>query len=211
MRPENWQSKADLGWPLLEYVGKNTSELVFKGRVTGRVYRAGNNKFHKLVRVHPDDLNQLLALTCFRRGMENKPQQPKPTPVATIETTTEITTEPVVEIAEPIVEQLTVELTEAEPIIELTAAELIVEPTDPPIVTEPPSEPSGKPSAPNAPSPGNGELDIGTLSIRALRELDLTGRDLESLMQDEQSGKHRRTILAYLRLEQRKQTAVSPG
>jgi len=196
MRPENWQSKADLGWPLLEYVGKNTSELVFKGRATGRVYRAGNNKFHKVVRVHPDDLNQLLALTCFRLGVENKPQQPKPpTPVIT----------PVVATVEPVAE-LTVELIETEPVVEITA-----EPTAPLVVTEPPSESGKEPSISSEPDPGNGELDIGTLSIRALREFDLTGRDLESLMRDEQSGRHRRTILAHLRLEQRKQAAVSPG
>ena len=84
--PANWQLKADLGWPVLEYVGKNSSELTFRGRATRRVYRAGNNRFHKRIHVHPDDLGQLLALVCFRL-VETPPQQQitvpttKPAPV----------------------------------------------------------------------------------------------------------------------------------
>jgi len=110
-----------------------------------------------------------------------------------------VVAEPVVETAEPIAE-LTVELVETP---------TTIEPAIEPVVME--NEPGEKPSTPDDPGPGNGEPDIGALSIRALRELDLTGRDLESLMRDEQAGKHRRTILAHLRLEQRKQAAVSPA
>jgi len=114
-----------------------------------------------------------------------------------------VVAEPVVETAEPIAE-LTVELVETP-----TTIEPAIEPVAEPAVIE--NEPGEKPSTPDDPGPGNGEPDIGALSIRALRELDLAGRDLESLMRDEQAGKHRRTILAHLRLEQRKQAAVSPA
>ena len=156
-KPVNWQSKVDLGWPSLEYIGKNSSELTFRGRATRRVYRAGDNRFHKFIHVHPDDLGQLLALTCFRL-VETPPEQQlvvpgtKPTP----------TIEPV-SVAEPVIE------------------------TD----------------------EGNGRLDVGALSVRALRDTDLADQDLEALIQDEREGKGRRTVVAFLRLEQRNRAAAS--
>ena len=151
-KPVNWQSKVDLGWPLLEYVGKNTSELTFRGRATRRVYRAGDNKFHKRIHVHPDDLAQLLALTCFR-------------------------------LVETLPEQLTVPATKPAPIV----------------------EPGPEPKS----DKDNGKLDIGALSVRALRDANLTGQDIEALIQDERDGKGRRTVVALLRLEQRNQAAAS--
>ena len=151
-KPVNWQSKADLGWPALEYIGKNTSELTFRGRATRRVYRAGNNKFHKRIHVHPDDLGQVLALACFRL-VETAPEQqltaPNPKPVARVE---------------PV-----------------------------PAITD----------------GGNGRLDVGALSVRALRAADLVDQDLEALIQDEREGKGRRTVVAFLRLEQRNRAAAN--
>jgi hypothetical protein len=176
----NWQSKADLGWPLLEYVGKNQSELIFKGRATKRVYRAGDNRFHKLIRVHPDDLSQLQGLTCFRLKVESEPQQikaPKPQ------------SPPVVKPMEPVKVM--------EPPIEPTKPIESMEPIEPPVEIE------------LEPNKGNGELDIGSLSVRVLRAMDLAGQDLGVLMQDEREGRNRRTIMAHLRLEQRKRVAVS--
>lgn len=152
-KPVNWQSKADLGWPALEYVGRNTSDLTFRGRATRRIYRAGNNQFHKRIHVHPDDLGQLRALKCFRL-VETTPERqltaPNPRPIPTVEPHH-------------------------------------LAPTD----------------------EGNGRLDVGALSVRALRAADLVGQDLEALIQDEREGKGRRTVVAFLRLEQRNRAAAN--
>jgi len=178
VKPVNWQTKADLGWPLLEYIGKNSSELVFKGRTTGRVYKAGNNKYHKLIRVHPDDTKQLLALTCFR-----------------LKETETLTVAPA---------------TSPAPVATAVPAPAVPAPAPVTPAVAPPTESPAKPPAPSKSSKsskGNGKIDIDTLSIRVLRDTDLAGQDLEALIQAERQGRSRRTIMAHLRLEQRKQAA----
>lgn len=63
----NWQSKEDLGWPMLEYTGTNPNALTFKGR-TGRKYRFGNSEQFRFGRVHPDDVDRLLRFEYFRKA-----------------------------------------------------------------------------------------------------------------------------------------------
>jgi len=76
--PRNWQTKEELGWPTFEFVGGNTNSLTFKGP-SGRRYFAGNNKYHRRVRVHPDDANHFERLRYFRKFT---PLQPEDTLVA---------------------------------------------------------------------------------------------------------------------------------
>ena len=64
--PENWATKADLGWPMIEFIGRNTSSMLFKNTPTGRRYTLGNNTHHKIARVHPQDLDHFLRFVYIR-------------------------------------------------------------------------------------------------------------------------------------------------
>jgi glycosyltransferase involved in cell wall biosynthesis len=64
--PRNWQAKEELGWPIFEFTGGNINSLKFKGK-SGRTYIAGNNQYHRRIRVHPDDERHFERLTYFRR------------------------------------------------------------------------------------------------------------------------------------------------
>jgi glycosyltransferase involved in cell wall biosynthesis len=87
---KNWSAKSDTGFVNLEYVGKNKNELMFKGP-SKRRYRFGNNEYHRTGLVHPDDVQHLLRLNCFRVATQPVPSgesaplhadpSPKPSPV----------------------------------------------------------------------------------------------------------------------------------
>ena len=70
----------------MEFTGGNKNDLVFKGKVTRRKYRAGNNQHHKVIRVHPQDYEGFLAMKYFReyRGQDTQKMvstpEPKPPP-----------------------------------------------------------------------------------------------------------------------------------
>lgn len=89
--PSNWQAKEDLGWPQVEFTGGNTNDLVFRGKGTRRTYLAGNNRHHKVIRVHPQDYDGFLAMRYFKEYTgpatatlvstpAPKPPPPKPKP-----------------------------------------------------------------------------------------------------------------------------------
>jgi glycosyltransferase involved in cell wall biosynthesis len=61
--PQNWETKSN--WPMLEFIGNNRNDLMFRGG-SNRRYIAGNNPHHKTVRVHPDDYEILLRLRYFK-------------------------------------------------------------------------------------------------------------------------------------------------
>jgi hypothetical protein len=98
---KNWSAKSDTGFVNLEYVGKNKNELMFKGP-SRRRYRFGNNEYHRTGLVHPDDVQHLLRLNCFRVATQPVPSgesaplhadpSPKPSPVR--ESTKPLTTTP---------------------------------------------------------------------------------------------------------------------
>jgi hypothetical protein len=87
---DNWSAKSDTGFVNLEYVGKNKNELMFKGP-SKRRYRFGANEYHRTGLVHPDDVQHLLRLNCFRVATQPVPSgesaplhadpSPKPSPV----------------------------------------------------------------------------------------------------------------------------------
>lgn len=82
--PANWATKADLGWPQVEFIGGNKNDLIFKGKATRRKYAAGDNQYHKVIHVHPQDYPGFLAMKYFReyKGQDSAKMvsTPKPKP-----------------------------------------------------------------------------------------------------------------------------------
>lgn len=76
-KPDGAVLKADAGWPLLEYTGKNRADVMYRG-ATGRRYRFGNNDLSRRQWVHPDDRAHLMR---FRVFQEIRVPDPSPQPV----------------------------------------------------------------------------------------------------------------------------------
>jgi len=71
-RPDNWTLKDESDmttgqWPLIEYTGNTTTDMLFKGRRTGRSYMFAANSHNRYHRVHPDDVVDLLRFPYFRQ------------------------------------------------------------------------------------------------------------------------------------------------
>lgn len=172
--PANWATKEDLGWPQVEFTGGNKNDLVFKGSVTRRKYRAGNNQHHKVIRVHPQDYDGFLAMRYFKeyegRDTEKmvsvpapkRPPKPKKAPAPKA-----------AEMPEPLPMPETPEIEVAQP--------------EPAVEVESEAE--------------RGELDITTMKVRDIFQYDfslLNPRAMDILIEQEKKGKNRRTVVAYL-------------
>jgi len=93
----NWTSKADAGWPLLEFIGGNRNDLTFRGSVTHRTYLFGNNNYHRFCRVHPDDSVRLALHQFLRLVSIEKPSETVADDVLTSTPSPKMTVEPPVE------------------------------------------------------------------------------------------------------------------
>lgn len=137
--PKNWAIKEGDDWPLIEFTGQNTNDLLFRGKA-GRKYLAGNNDAHRVIRVHRQDYEALLRYRYFK-------------PVAEAESVLQAQSEPKVV---PKHKQW-----------------------DPPI-------------------------DITGMTVKQIKEEDLTNQNLVALIKAETAGKNRTTVLRHLRVERRK-------
>jgi len=77
-KPTNWilKEKEDMTtgqWPLLQFVGKATSDILFKGR-TGRGYMFANNTHNRYHRVHPDDA-EMLSRSAYLVEVDSVPEE----------------------------------------------------------------------------------------------------------------------------------------
>lgn len=72
-------TKADAGYILLEYSGKNKADTAFRG-LSGRKYRFGNNEYQRRQGVHPQDAAHFLRMGIFHRV--ELPPDPEPALVA---------------------------------------------------------------------------------------------------------------------------------
>jgi len=76
-KPDNWELKEESQvttetWPLIEYLGRVSTDQLFKGRLTGRAYMFAANIHNRYHRVHPGDAKFLLRFPYFRQ-IENVP------------------------------------------------------------------------------------------------------------------------------------------
>jgi glycosyltransferase involved in cell wall biosynthesis len=54
-------------WPLIEYTGHSRSEISYRGKGTGKVYRFSLHPKHRVHRIHPNDVATLLRQASFRK------------------------------------------------------------------------------------------------------------------------------------------------
>jgi len=169
--PPGWEDKGSAGYITLEYVGKNKNDLTFRGP-SGRVYRFGNNDFNRVKQVHPSDMRHLLSFRCFRESA------PAAKPVLVSQPTLPPASRPTPAPVEPV--------REPEPPSELQELS----------PGETPLEESFDIDADQYDF--EDKFDIGTMTVRAIRECDFKGLDLAQLVRDEQAGKNRRTVIGVL-------------
>lgn len=192
-----WTLKSDEGFVLIEFMGKNTSDVLYKGRTgkdgrRARHYRFGNSPGHKRLWVHPDDAGRFMRRAQFRAVPAAEIEQPKKeAPVLAGEG---------METGAPAPPPAPVEQDEvaaAAQEVETAAALDFPEEGDEPIEVE------VAPDVPPEPLP-----DPGTLTLRKLFKLQLTSTGWMELLAAELVGKKRKSALAFM---ERKVKALQDG
>jgi glycosyltransferase involved in cell wall biosynthesis len=174
-RPRQFaESKEERGDVPLEYIAQ-TPPRSYRGR-TGRIYRV-DAKRNKRIMAHPSDVERLLRLRVFRR----------------IDLSVQAGSDEAIEVeAQPkAASVVTMPTPTGQAVEEILAAQE----TPPITVPKPPPRAIENGAAPDG---GNGIPDPGSLTVAAIKALDLDAEQWAALLAQEREGKDRITAVAFM-------------